>query len=74
MGEDLGNLADLLGENAIPIGFIAYIKALDAEGNVFFALRWRDLNPMEALGLATVMADELRADLAADTYAVEDDE
>jgi hypothetical protein len=46
------------------VGYIAYIKMLDRDGEVYWASRDDGLNGMEMLGMAHDMATEYQVDLA----------
>lgn len=45
------------------VGYIAYIKMLDKEGECYWASRSEDLNAMEQLGMAYDQLDEYRTDM-----------
>jgi hypothetical protein len=56
------------------VGYIAYIKMLDAEGEVYWATRDDGLNDMEMLGMAHDMASEYQTYLAANRRDLEEDD
>lgn len=55
---------DNLPEGHIIVGYVTSIKILDEEGNYYWSLRKRDLNDMEAFGMATDMANTIAKHLS----------
>lgn len=47
----------------IVVGYVAHLKVLDENGELYFAIRTRDLNDMEALGLALDLKRSIEDDL-----------
>jgi hypothetical protein len=47
----------------IVVGYVAHLKVLDEIGNLYFGLRSKDVNDMEALGLAVDMVNSFQDDL-----------
>lgn len=52
-----------LPEGHVILGYIAHLKVLDTDNSLYFAMRSKDLNDMEAYGLAIDMADTIRSGL-----------
>lgn len=56
-----------------PVGYVAYVKVLDEDGQLYWALRSDGLNDMEKLGMAEAMATTFAAELQACTRHTDDD-
>lgn len=50
-------------EGHVVVGYIAYIKVLDKNGEAYWASRNKDLNMMEQLGMALDQFEETKADV-----------
>ena len=48
----------------IVVGYVAHLKVLDENGQLYFAMRSKDINDMEALGLAQDMVNSIQDDLS----------
>jgi hypothetical protein len=62
-GSSVGLEITSLPDGHIIIGYVAHLKVLDDYGRLYFAMRTKDVNDMEAFGLAHGMVDSIRADL-----------
>lgn len=72
---DQDPFAALLPDGAVSLGFVASIKALDAQGRVsLYHVRSDELTPWEALGALVSAADDLRDHLRGLDASEEDDE
>jgi hypothetical protein len=49
----------------VVVGYIAYVKVLDGDGQYYWASRDDGINDMEKLGMAHDLANEYQVDLAA---------
>lgn len=56
-------LTALLEEGSLVTGYVAFVKAMDAEGNDYFAACFEGLSMMERLGMVVSFGDDLREDL-----------
>jgi hypothetical protein len=45
------------------VGYVAQLKVLAPDGSFYWAMRTRDVNDMEAYGLAHDLVDNVRSDL-----------
>lgn len=50
-------------EGHIVVGYVAHLKVLNEKGELYFSARSKDVNDMEALGLAVDMANSWQRDL-----------
>lgn len=58
------NLADLLPDGSVPLGFAASIKYLDPKGDVSLVnVRSEDISTWEAIGMVTSARDDFRVRL-----------
>lgn len=59
----LSSLTALLEEGSLVTGYVVFIKAMDPEGDDFYAARFDGLSVMERLGMVVSFGDDLREDL-----------
>ncbi|MGH3433181.1 MAG: hypothetical protein ACRDQB_10125 [Thermocrispum sp.] len=55
------------------VGYVAYLKVLDENGDMYFAQRIEGINDMEALGMATDMQNNYQVMLENSVVEIEDE-
>lgn len=55
------------------VGYVAYLKVLDEDGDAYYAQRTDGLGDMEMLGMATALADDFKVQIRGGREHVEGD-
>jgi hypothetical protein len=73
MTNDMNLHVGHMPEGHLVVGYVAHIKVMDDNGELYFATRVNGLNDMEMLGMAQDMATSFGAVLNNGKNTVEDD-